>query len=891
MPESRAMNPLESIAHYRIVSKLGEGGMGEVWQARDTKLGRDVAVKVLPDGFAADPDRKARFDREAQVLASLNHPNIGAIYGVEERALIMELVSGPTVADRIAQGDLNPDEALRIAGQIAEALEYAHERGVIHRDLKPANIKITPEGRVKVLDFGLAKAVAYDAPAAIPTSSPTLTMRATQLGVIVGTAAYMAPEQARGLAVDKRADIWAFGVVVYEMLTARRPFDGQTISDTLAAVLRAEVDWAALPPGLPSNIPVLLRRCVERDIRKRLRDIGDAHLELEQPSPPLTGTAPPAPPRRWAVLLWIVAGVFAVGALGLAAFRFHQAPTPAPLMRFSIPPPPQSVFSNWLALSPDGRHLAFSATGADNVTRLWVRSLDSLASRPLAGTEGANSASFFWSFDSRFLVFQLSEKLKKIDMSGGPPQTLCDATGTMLGGTWKADGVILFGSNSGPLMRISSAGGTATPVTRRETSRGELYHTDPVFLPDRKQFLYFRHSSKPEYQGEFAGSLDATPEQQSLNRIQPVDFSPVYAPAREGNSLGRLLFLQDRSLLAVPFDERRLTTAGEPVLVAEEVGTVLSRAYFSVSRTGALVYRAGASAHVQFTWYDRDGHVVSRVGQTGEYRDVALSRDGSRIAYSRPTTSPVWQIWILDLLRGTQSRLTFLPEGARSPVWSPDGRHVAFSSMLGKGVFVQEIGENGKPEQIVGQKAAVADSWSPDGSFLFVTQEGIGLGFDILAIPDPLRQRGAKPIPVAATEFNEMHAQPAPDAQWVAYDSDETGRSEIYVRSFSPGGGGAKWLVSSNGGSQPRWRADGKELYYVAPGNMMMAVDVSTNPTLRSATPHALFSSSGLATGDSRRFQYDVTGDGKRFLLIAPVEGGTPDAATVVLNWDAPLKK
>ena len=484
------MTPESCIAHYRIVSKLGEGGMGEVWRATDTKLNREVAIKVLPAAFASDPERMARFHREALVLASLNHPNIAAIYGVEERALIMELVPGPTLADRIAQGDLAPDEALSIARQIAEALEYAHERCVIHRDLKPANIKITPEGRVKVLDFGLAKAVGAtttpdDAPAAILISSPTLTMQGTQLGVIIGTAAYMAPEQARGLAVDKRADIWAFGVVVYEMLAGRRMFEGQTISDTLAAVLRADVDWAALPAGLPANILVLLRRCVERDIRKRLRDIGDARLELEQP----------VAFRRWAALPWIVAAVFAVAALGVIVFPLHRAAAPAPLMRFSIPPPPQSTFSNWLALSPDGRHLAFSATGADNVNRLWVRSLDSLSSRPLAGTEGVNSSSFFWSFDSRFVAFQLAEKVKKIDIAGGLPQTLCEAPWFMLGGAWNADGVILLGNNTGPLMRISSAGGTATPVTRKETSRGELYHTDPVFLSDGKHFLYFRHSS------------------------------------------------------------------------------------------------------------------------------------------------------------------------------------------------------------------------------------------------------------------------------------------------------------------------------------------------------------------------------------------------------------
>jgi len=888
------MMPPANISHYRVTAKLGEGGMGVVWRATDTKLARAVAIKVLPEAFAADSDRLARFTREAQVLASLNHPNIATIYGVEERALVMELAEGPTLADRIAAGDLPAGEALSIAGQIAEALEYAHERGVIHRDLKPANIKITPEGRVKVLDFGLAKAVAGDAPAGTPVSSPTLTMQATQLGVIVGTAAYMAPEQARGLPVDKRADIWAFGAVVYEMLTGRRMFEGQTTSDTLAAVLRAEVDWAALPEGLPFNIPILLRRCVERDIRKRLRDIGDARLELEQPAAPPTGRATPVAPRRWAALPWSAAGVFALAAAGLIALPFHKAATPAPLMRFDIPAPPQSRFSNWLALSPDGRHLAFSATGADNVTRLWLRSLDSLSSRPLAGTEGVTSTSVFWSFDSRFVVFQLAEKIKKIDIAGGPPQTLCDAPPTMLGGAWNADGVILFGSNSGPLMRVSSAGGTATPVTRMEASLGHPYHSDPVFLSDGKHFLYFRHSPEPENQGVFAGSLDTRPEQQSLTRIQPVDFSPAYAPPREGNSPGHLLFLHDGTLVARAFNERRLTAEGDPIPVAGRVGTVMSRAYFSVSRNGVLVYRSGATAQVQLNWYDRSGHVVSRIGQRdwflpGEYQDLALSPDGSRLAYSRPSATAGWQIWVLDLSRGTQSRVTFLAEGARSPVWSPDGRVLAFSAMVGGGVFVQELQEGAKPVQVVGLGAAIADSWSPDGRFLLFNQDRNGL--DILAVPDPLLKRGAAPITVAGTEFSETHAQVAPDSHWVVYDSDETGRQEIYVRSFPPGDGAdGKWLVSSNGGTQPRWRADGKELFYVAPGNTIMAVDVTTRPVFRSATPHALFPSAGLGSGDPRRFQYDVSRDGKRFLMISPVEGGTPDAATVVLSWDASLK-
>lgn len=878
------MSPQQSIAHYKILSKLGEGGMGVVYRATDTRLNRDVAVKVLPDSFAADPDRMARFEREAQVLAALNHPNIAQIYGVEERALVMELVPGPGLDGRLQHGPIPVQEAIPIARQIAEALEYAHEHGIVHRDLKPVNIKITPEGRVKILDFGLAKAVAVDLAADSPVSSPTLTMRSTQMGIIVGTAAYMAPEQARGQEIDKRADIWAFAVVLFEMLSGRRLFEGPSISDTLAGVLRAEPEWSALPADLPPNLRTMLRRCLERDPRRRLRDIGDARLELENPiAEPAASPASTAPPKS-ALLPWIVAALCALAA-ALAFLYLRHAPAPAPVVRFSVPPPPTGTFGNVLAVSPDGRTLAFTASTADGISRVWIRSLDSLEARPLAGTEGTNITNIFWSPDSRFLVFQGESKVTKIAIAGGPPQALCDSPNVMLGGSWSSEGMILFGSNTGPLMRVSSAGGMGAPVTHLEPARAENFHSDPIFLPDGRHFLYFRHSARPENQGVYVGSLDVKPESQNLKRIQSVDFSPGFAPPRSG-SIGHLLFIRGGTLMAQPFDSSRMESAGEAVPIAEHVGTALSRAFFSVSPAGVLAYRGGSGAVTQLTWHDRQGHLLARAGEPGDYdyQDIALSPDGSRVAYSRATQSAGRQIWILDLARAVQSRFTFVPDGARGPVWSPDGRYLAFGSQTRGALYRKQVNSS-EDAQLLFQAAGVtANHWSRDGRYLVFNQAS-GRG-DLTAIANPSGAGTATPIVIANSEFSESHGQVSPDSRWLAYDSNESGRPEIYVIPFPPGDGRTgKSLVSSNGGSEPRWRADGTELYYLDPSHSLMAVDVSTQPTFQAATPQRLFSA-GAISNDALLFQYDVARDGKRFLMISPVEGAISAPATVVLNWD-----
>ena len=873
------MTPGDSIAHYRITSKLGEGGMGEVWRASDTKLNRDVAIKVLPEAVATNADRMARFQREAQVLASLNHPNIAAIYGVEDGALVMELVEGPTLAERIAQAPVPLEEALGLARQIGDALEAAHEKGVIHRDLKPANIKLTADGRVKVLDFGLAKAMAGDASSGDAANSPTLTMRATVAGVILGTAGYMAPEQAKGKAVDKRADIWAFGVVLYEMLTGEALFGGETVSDTLAAVLTRDPDLERVP----APVRKLLRSCLEKDPKRRLRDIGDAWRLVEE-----APVAPAVTAERARPVAWMVAAGLALIAVALAFVHFREAPAQAPLVRFSVPPPEKGSFGEWLALSPDGRHLAFTGAGSDGVWRVWVRSFDALEPRPLAASEESSTITVFWSPDSRFLVFQSGGKLKKIDLAGGPPQTLCDAPTVMLGGSWNADGVILFGSNSGPIMRVSSAGGTASPVTRLEQSRNEGLHTDPVFLPDGIHFLYFRHSGKPEDEGVFAGSLQAGPGEQSLKRVAATDYSPAYAPPRGGGP-GYLLFLREGSLLAQQFDTGRLETVSETVPVADQIGVSISRAFFSVSGNGVLAYRTGSASVMQLKWYDREGHVLGNAAEGADYQDVSISPDGSRLAYDRSTQGPLRQIWILDIRRGIHSRFTFVPDGAHSPVWSPDGLRMAFAAESRNAIYFQNVVNGGDPKRVSEPGMLNLSGWSPDGRFLLYTQARHG--YDIMALPDSAGGGERKPLAIADSEANEMHGQVSPDSRWVAYDSNETGRSEIYIRPFPPGGDrSGKWQISANGGQQPRWRGDGKELFYIAPDGGLMAVDVKTQPALQPATPHTLFTTPSI-TGNSLAFQYDVTRDGKRFIVVAPSVSAVPAPATVVQNWQTELKK
>jgi Tol biopolymer transport system component len=896
------MSPQSSIAHYRITSKLGEGGMGEVWRATDTKLGRDVAIKVIPQAFAQDPDRMARFTREAQVLASLNHPYIAAIYGVEERALIMELVEGPTLAERIAQGPIPPEEALPIARQISEALEYAHEKGIVHRDLKPANIKVTPEGRVKVLDFGLAKALANDAISDDPATSPTLTMRATLAGVIMGTAAYMAPEQARGGAADRRSDIWAFGAVFYEMLTGRQAFSGDTISDVLAAVLRADLDWAALPRETPTPIRRLLRRCLERDRRRRLADISDARLDIDEA---LAGSQEPeaaaaVPVVRQHARWWIAAAAaLAVALAAVSAIHFRETSTQSAAVRFQVPPPAGGAFAfPFMALSPDGRKLAFGATGkGGGQSLLWVRALDSLEARALPGTE--NGIFPFWSPDGRFLAFSASGKLKKIEASGGPPQTVCNvSTNIAAAGYWNRDGVIFFNDGSDGIFRVPQSGGDPVRVTKPDTAHGEVGHFYPHILPDGRHYLYLIGFAARENNAIYLGSLDG----KEKKRLVGTSKSFSYAPPAENGKSGHLLFMREDTLIAQPLDSRTFELAGEGFPVAERVGLGRSYAFFTVSPSGALAYRTGGAAgNRQLTWFDRAGKPLATLGAPADYDDVALSRDGTRAAVMQidPRTSNP-DIWLIDAARETPTRLTFDDAVDWYPVWSPDGSRVAFSSNRDGQftLYVKDASGAAKEERL--QKAESDErpcDWSPDGRFLMFVRGSRGsTQLWLLSDPtgDPAKRQAA---PYLETSFNTTQCQfsPGPTAapRWVAYSSDESKHgSEIYVQSFPPGAG--KFQVSSGGGTQPRWRRDGKELFYIAPDGKLMAVDVKTAPRFEAGIPHALFDSRIWIPTSAIAFRYDVTPDGQRFLVNTARQGeaaAAPDAITVVLNWTAGLKR
>jgi Tol biopolymer transport system component len=869
---------------YEITGAIGAGGMGEVYRVRDAKLGRDVALKVLPEAFARDAERMARFQREAKVLASLNHPNIASIYGFEDsgatHALVMELVEGPTLADRTKSGPIPIGDSLRIAKQICDALEYAHERGIVHRDLKPANVKVTSDDAVKVLDFGLAKAIEGDAASMDIATSPTISRMATLAGVLLGTAAYMSPEQAKGKSVDRRADIWAFGCVLYEMLTGKMAFRGETVTDTLAAVIKEEPNWSQLPAATPVRVQVLLQRCLQKDPKQRLRDIGDARISLDEV---LAGAAEPSPVGlRWRrALPWAVAAAFAIAfaVLGWAYQRLASAPASAQLLRYQVFPPEKMSFGTALALSPDGRHLAFTAKAQDGRAQVWVRDLDSLVSRPLPGTEDA--AYPFWSPDSRVLGFATTNKLERVDISGGaPPQTICDAA-AIIGASWNQDGVIVFGSYGG-VMKVSAAGGTPSLLTKVNPSRGEFAHEAPSFFPDGRRFLYVRYPGA----GTYAGSLDAGPEQQNAKPLlRPY---AVYAPA-SGPGPGRLLFLQNGTLMAQAFDAARMELNGDPAPVAQHVVN------FTVSAKGVLAYTGGNAAPMQLTWFDRQGKVLGTLGEPGTLPGPAISPDGSAVVVGRQDLEGGGSdLWLYNLARGTLSRLTFDGKENALPVWSPDGGHIAFSSTREGGLNGYQKAVNGIGHDEALDKASanakVPLDWSRDGRYLIegvLSDAEAKFAIWVLPLAPELTGEDRKSFPYLNEKFNDIGAKISPNGQWLAYASDETGRYEIYVQTFPKLGG--KWPVSINGGMVPVWSRDGKELYFIGADGKLMAVDVKGGPggSFEVGAPKALFDPHFGGTVTDR---FDVSKDG-RFLIPAVAVEQSTAPITVVVNWTAGLNK
>jgi Tol biopolymer transport system component len=667
--------------HYEIIEMIGKGGMGEVYSATDTRLPRTVAVKTSKQQFSE------RFARETKVIASLNHPNICTLFDVGPNYLVMEMIDGPTLAERIKSGPVSLDETVGIMRQVADALDYAHERGVVHRDLKPGNIKIRPDGVAKVLDFGLAKVGPVTSASGDPENSPTMTIEATQAGVVLGTAAYMAPEQAVGKPVDKRADVWAFGVVFYEMLTGTRMHAGDTVQEVMASVLKDDPDLTKVP----AQAHKLIRRCLEKDPNKRLRHVGDVMALLDDaPSGAGQAISSPAvgadfPKKKWLWPTVAAAGVIAAGvALLLWAPWRKAAPTQA--VRFEVGPSEKITFVNQaaMAVSPDGRWMVFTASGEDGQTRYYIRALDGVEVRALPGTEGSSSGPASWSYDSRWVVFANNlggGKLKKVDIQGGPPQNVADFPGFLSGAGWNSDGVIIAGSSgaaSGPILRVPAAGGQLTPVTA--LAPGESAHLWPQFLPDGKHFLYERISSDTAKTGIYIGSIDVQPNQQSMERLLATDRQAYYAPT-PGDGSGHLVFLRGGTLMAQPFDSRKLGLSGEPAAIADGVDSfaTTSHGLFSVSDTGTLVYRGGSGPQTMLTWLDLQGNPTGTVGDPGDYANPAISPDGSRVAV---TMGPVAtrDIWILDVARGSSTRFTFDPARDDYPAWSPDGKNIAFSS-------------------------------------------------------------------------------------------------------------------------------------------------------------------------------------------------------------------
>ena len=887
------------VGPYEITGVLGAGGMGEVFRARDTKLLRDVAIKVLPESLASDPERRARFEREAQVLASLNHPNIGGIHGFEEaqsdsgdstQALILELVEGPTLADRIADGPIPLNEALPIARQIAEGLEAAHELGIIHRDLKPANVKLRQDGAVKILDFGLAKLVESSAPgptrqdrAYTASLSPTITTPAvTQVGSILGTAAYMSPEQARGRVVDRRADIWAFGCVVYEMLTGAKAFGGDDVTDTIAAIVRAEPEWSTLPVATPQSIRRLLRRCLAKDVRARLADMGSARLDIADADAPTAESSTIAPGSAsrtsspGARVAWSIAIASFVAFAAFAAFTLSR-PAPRPsTVRFEVTMPGGYALTRSaaqtdgggsgaasIAVSPDGSRIAFLATRSGR-SHLWVRTLGSVAAREIDGTEGASGP--FWSPDSRWIGFYAAGAIRKVDAAGGAPMRLCPAD-SYNGGTWGTGNVILF-SSSRVIRRVSASGGEPKAVTM--LGEKEQAHVRPTFVPDSTRFAYAVTPSGAIH----LGTLDSSEHSLLLPGEPDSGFNVSFS--RE-----HVLYLRGTSLMARQFDARSVTLSGEPVLVATDIERPGGTGLFSSSLDGVLAYQSGASvADFRLTWFDRAGRMTPAVSDTANYDDLEVSPDDSRAMVSIRDGDDR-HLWIVDLTRGVRRRFTSGAGPDQNPIWSPDQSMLVFS-VGGQGVFQQRADGTGSPQLLLAEKElrpVTASGWSPDGRVLLVVG---GTPFNIWRLP---LEGDRKPSRFVESNANALAGQFSSDGRWVSYQSVESGRQEVYVTPYP--GPGERTLVSTTGGQDARWRGDGRELFYTASDGYMMAVTVDgSGPSFK-------------VTGDARRlfpfrkvnarWSYDVTRDGQRFLAIT-ADDRAPTPISVVINWTSDLE-
>jgi serine/threonine-protein kinase len=897
----------EILAHYRLHERIGAGGMGEVYRATDSRLNRDVAVKVLPELFANDKERMARFQREAQVLASLSHPSIASIFGFEEsggrRALIMELVDGEDLSQRLARGPLPSSDALRIALALTEGLETAHERGIIHRDLKPANIKLMPDGRVKILDFGLAKALEGSPAlsASDPSQSPTISLAATQAGFILGTAAYMSPEQASGRPADKRSDVWSFGVVLFEMLSGTRLFEGETVSHTLADVLRADIDWARLPGTTPPAIIRLLHRCLERDVRHRLRDIGEARIVVEEQlaamASGLSSLPSPAPAPRPArsgkpLIPWAIAAS-AVLVAAAAVTRTWWAPVPMasmPRINADVKLTDDKFWTQLgpaVALSPDGSRIAY-VTGTEQSRALYVRSLDQLESMKLAEGDTAETSPYhpFFSPDGQWIGFVTSSELRKVPVSGGTPITLCPVSRSR-GATWTSDGMIVFAASpDSGLSEVPAVGGEPKPITTLDTGRKETTHRWPQVLPGGKAVLFTAHTQS-------IGNFDqaaievvvlATGERKVIHRGGSFG---RYVPS------GHIVYLNKGTIFALPFDVDRLEATGSPAPVVQNVtaSDAEGAAQLTFSDTGLMAYVRGTTAIPRYpiAWVDRNGRSSKLLDEEGAYATPRLSPDGKRLALTMLRDAN-WDIWVYDLERQVMTRLTFDKGADTEQIWSPDGRDLIFTSTRSgpDSLFRKPSDGSGQEVQVAKLDTPMwASTWRPDGSEVgFMTTEP---GFDIGVIAPGSKD---KPQMVAKSQFSETDPMFSYDGRWIAYSSNESGQIEIYVQSYPAGGG--RWQVSDGGGAFPRWSANGKELFYRSRDGIMAVPIDTSGGTLKTGSPRALFTGafrgglSGISIAGQTFADYDVTRDGQRFVMFPT--GSTTETAraglvTVVSSW------
>jgi eukaryotic-like serine/threonine-protein kinase len=891
-----ALNIGTQLGSYEITALLGKGGMGEVYRARDPKLKREVAIKVLPEEVSHDADRVSRFQREAEVLASLNHPNIAQIYGLEnstvQTCIVMELVEGETLADRLKRGPIPVDEALQIAKQIVDALEAAHERGIVHRDLKPANIKQAPTAAVKILDFGLARATRNPFPSEQGSSnSPTL-LSGSLAGVILGTAPYMSPEQARGKDVDVRTDIWAFGCVLYELLTGKQAFSGDTNTDILARVLEGQPKWEALPAETTPSIRILLEAALKKDPKQRLRDIGDARIFLAQPMTIDSSAILAARNRsgRRARMVAIALGLAFAATLVPAVRYFMRSAPELPVMRFEMPVP--GFVPIGLAISPDGERVAYVASNG-GASSIWVRSIGSLAAQQLPGTE--NASGLFWAPDSHRLGFFADAKLKKTDVLNGGVQTLADRQ-LIASGTWNRDGVILLpGPLTAPgIVRISDSGGETVPVT---TAAGATeIQLLPEFLPDGRHFLFHSLNRDRSNNGfVYLGSLDS---KSSTRLMQIPDFTPEGNDSGVAYAQGYLLFSRDRTLLAQRFDPVRGTLSGEVAAVVQNVGRA-----FSVSDSGVLVYRtilaqASPTAATRLSWFDRKGKPAGEIASPTSASNLALYRDG-RIAVDNQAIGDRGgsDIWVIDS-RGVPNKLTAdNPSFDGYPVWSPDGSRIAFAANRDKNsntTKLYQIPSNGvgNAELLMTDDADVVDipqDWSSGAIIYDRFKVPAVLVEDLWFLSMPEK----KPSLYLHNGFANSQARISPDGRYVAYATNESGSAQIVVQTF-PNAGGGKWPITAHGGTEPAWRSDGRELYYLAPDGKIVAVSVKIDPTFQADQASELFQTTLLPTVNPVARRYAVSADGQRFLLASSSGGAASSDSTpitVVVNWTAALRK